>query len=145
MEQSNRSATLKISRLLWHATVYYHIQKKAADPISSKPNPLYSVLSYLTSTLIIFYHLHLGLPSIYFRHGYRPKFCIHFSALPYVLHSPTILSYSTSVVVNSIVNVNIGLWIQNWIENVCWIRRKEWCDFGEVYMNSKCNHRKTLE
>jgi len=36
------------------ATVYCHTQKKAANPIYSKPNPFYSVLSYLTSILIIF-------------------------------------------------------------------------------------------
>jgi hypothetical protein len=61
-------------------------------PVLRPINPVYSAPSYLRSTLILFTHLRLGLPSGPFASGFPTKILYEFLFTPFVLHTLPITS-----------------------------------------------------
>jgi hypothetical protein len=75
--------TLFTTGLHWHLSSERPIQSISHHPIS------------LTSTLILSYHLGLGLPSCLFHSGFSMKFLYGFLVFPFMLHDLPISSSFT--------------------------------------------------
>jgi len=66
-------------------------------PALSQTNLVHTITRYLTSILILYSHLHPGLPNGSSFQVPTLKLCMHFSSLLYVLYAPPILIYLSLV------------------------------------------------
>jgi len=71
--EANRfSASQGIQRILWNPNVHYRIHM-FPPPILSQSDSVHTLTSHLRSILILYSHLHLGLPSGLFPSGFPTK------------------------------------------------------------------------
>jgi hypothetical protein len=70
LEVTRCAATQELPCILWNPKVHYRIHKSyPLVPIMSHTNPVHIIPSYVSSSLILFIHLRLGLPSGIFLSG----------------------------------------------------------------------------
>ena len=99
MEQNNwkdsNSLAGQVLPISWNLKVHYRVHNSPPLVLSRarciQSTPSHSVS--LRPILILFFHLHLGIPSDHFQVS-SAKIFMHFSSLPYVPHSPPISSSS---------------------------------------------------
>jgi len=85
---NSHSESQEISHLSWNLKVHHHVHK-IPPPVSnvSQMNPVYiSPPCFLRSILILSSHLRLVFWVVSNLQDFKPKLCMHFSSLPYMLH-----------------------------------------------------------